>query len=382
MDVWFISPLMVANSPTMRCGKTTLLQIVAQLVSRALATSNITPAALFRAIEKYRPTLILDEAETFLKDNEDLRGLVNAGHTKNTAVVIRTVGESHEAAAFSTWCAKFLALIGRLPGTLMDRAIVIPMRRRLAGEAVERLRLDQLEPRCSPLQRQAVRWIADHADALRLADPDMPKALGDRAADNWRSLVAIADAAGDEWPARARATAVLVSGESDEDDATARLLSDIRDIFRADGDVDVLASSVIVERLVALEDRPWAEWSHGRPLSTAKLARMLAAFGVHPAGTIRIGPKTAKGYRRAAFVDAWDRYLPAEESSEVSHGNRTNVSGLTAAFSKGHTENERDALRSVTTRTDPRPKNGVTHRLHRTGDPRSADDGGDDAGLF
>src|SRR5262249_26591607 len=93
MDAWWISPLLVVNSPTMRCGKTTLLQLVAHLASRSLAASNISSAALFRAIEEYHPTLILDEAETFLKDNEELRGLVNAGHTRKTAVVIRTVGE-------------------------------------------------------------------------------------------------------------------------------------------------------------------------------------------------------------------------------------------------------------------------------------------------
>lgn len=385
MDLWFISPLAVVNSPTMQCGKTTLLQIVAHLVSRALATSNITPAALFRAVEKYRPTLILDEAETFLKDNDELRGLVNAGHTRKTAIVIRTVGESHDPAAFSTWCAKFLALIGRLPGTLMDRAIVIPMRRRLAGERVERLRLDQLERRCLPLQRQAVRWVADQTGALSQTDPDMPPALRDRPADNWRTLVAIADVAGGDWPLRSRAAATLLAPERGEDDASATLLADIREAFKAEGNPEVIASAAIVDRLVALDDRPWAEWSHGRPLSTAKLARMLATYGVHPAGTIRIGSKTAKGYRYAAFDDAWTRYLPVEESFEASHGNAANASGLKQALSKRHSENERDGLQNVTSPMNTERNDVVTDGsdgMSDVNDRRAEYEGGDDACLF
>ncbi len=186
MDAWWISPLAVVNSPTLRCGKSTALQLVAHLASRALPASNISPAALFRAIERYQPTLMLDEAETLLKHNEELRGLVNAGHTRKTAVVIRTVGEQHEPSVFSTWCPKFIALIGRLPATLMDRALVIPMRRKMSSEHVERLRLDRLDARCLPLRRRMVRWVADQASALREADPNVPANLDDRAADNWR----------------------------------------------------------------------------------------------------------------------------------------------------------------------------------------------------
>ena len=129
MDAWWLSPLAVATSPTRRCGKTALLTVISELVHRPLAASNISPAALFRAVEKYQPTLLLDEGETWLKANDELRGIVNAGHTRRTAMVIRTVGDDYEPATFSTWCPKFIALIGELPDTLMDRAIVIEMRR-------------------------------------------------------------------------------------------------------------------------------------------------------------------------------------------------------------------------------------------------------------
>jgi hypothetical protein len=313
MDAWSISPLAVVHSPTMRCGKTTVLQLTAHLASRALAASNISPAALFRAIEKYRPTLLLDEAETFLKENEELRGLVNAGHTRKTAVVIRTVGEQHEAAAFSTWCPKFIALIGRLAPTLMDRSIVIPMRRRMAGESVERLRLDRLEDRCVSLQRQAVRWANDTAAELQAADPHVPPELDDRAADNWRPLLAIAEAAGGAWVTRARTAAVALSRHDDgEQGLSIQLLSDVREVLKKNQPQgDTIASAELVRVLVTLEERPWPTCAKlDKPLTPNGLARLLKPFGIVPTGNLRIGEKVLKGYRLDAFEDVWERYLP------------------------------------------------------------------------
>ena len=131
----------------------------------------------------------------------------------------------------------------------------------------------------------------------------MPESLHDRAADCWRPLLAIADAVGGPWPTLARQAAVALSSIDADADAATLLLRDIKTIFVDDGNPAVLASSTLVERLVGLEDRPWAEWSRGRPLSTAKLARLLVGYGVSPAGSIRVGPKTARAYRRAAFCD-------------------------------------------------------------------------------
>jgi putative DNA primase/helicase len=347
-QAWFTSPFLAVTSPAKRCGKTLLLIVLGALVPRRLFASNVTPAVLFRTIEKYAPTLMIDEADTFIRDNDELRGVLNSGHTRTTAVAIRAVGDDHDPRAFSTWCPKAIALIGKLPGTLDDRSIEIRMGRRTSGERVVRLRQDRIGAECSDARQQAARWTADHLCALQDADPHVPAALHDRAADCWRSLLTLADRAGGSWPAKAREAALALSSESAEEDATTRLLRDIRDIFAAAHDADVLASGVIVERLVGLEDRPWREWSHGRPLTTAKLARLLAGYGVHPAGTVRIGDKTAKGYRRSAFVDAWERYVSVEGSLEASHRNNANVSGRETAFLSRHNEKACDALRSVT----------------------------------
>ena len=184
-----VSPLLSVTSPTKRCGKSTLMSILDGLVPRSLSASNITSAALFRSVEAYHPTLLIDEADTFIKDHDDLRGILNSGHTRPQAFVIRCDGDDHEPRAFSTWCPKVVALIGQLPDTLADRSINISMRRKGPGERTEKLRLDRLD--LEDLQRMAARWVADHGDELRSADPDVPESLGDRAADNWRFLLAI-----------------------------------------------------------------------------------------------------------------------------------------------------------------------------------------------
>lgn len=310
-EAWFASPFLGITSPEKRCGKTLLLIVVGALVPRRMFASNVTPAVLFRAIEKYKPTLLIDEADTFVRDNEELRGVLNSGHTKTTATVIRAVGDDHDPRAFSTWCAKAIALIGKLPGTLDDRAIEIRMRRRMPGEQVERLRQDRIDGECAQGRRQALRWATDHLDNLRHADPQVPAALHDRAADCWRPLLAIADAAGGTWPARAREAALALSGTPDEEAATTRLLRDIKDVFAEADDPEVMPSSTIIEKLIAIEDAPWPEWSKGKPLSPAKLARMLGGYSIYPYGNLRIGTKVVKGYRRAAFLEAWERYVDA-----------------------------------------------------------------------
>ena len=354
MDAWWLSPLAVASSPTRRCGKTALLTVVFELASRPLAASNISPAALFRAVEKYQPTLLLDEGETWLKANEELRGIVNAGHTRRTAMVIRTVGDDHEPAIFSTWCAKFIALIGDLPDTLMDRSLVIEMRRKTAEERVERLRLDQLPAICDPLRRQMARWAVDHATGLAAADPEIPTGLHDRAADNWRPLLALSEAVGGEWPSRARTAAQALAGVDQEDAIGVQLLWDIKEIF---SDEEVLSSKAIIDALVALEDRPWATWSRqDKPMTGHALARLLRKFHIVPAGTVRVGDKTHKGYRRATFEDAWARY----PLIEPSHGNEANEDGAETDFSECHNMIECDALKTAVEPMNTGVCDGVT----------------------
>jgi putative DNA primase/helicase len=129
-DCFDISPVLAITSPTPECGKTTCLTLLGALVPRPCPASNITSAALFRAVEKWHPTLLIDEADTFLKSSDELRGILNSGHQRSSAYVIRTVGDDHEPRQFRTWAPKAVALIGKLPPTLASRAIHIELRRK------------------------------------------------------------------------------------------------------------------------------------------------------------------------------------------------------------------------------------------------------------
>jgi predicted outer membrane repeat protein len=325
IDAAYVSPRLAITSPEKRCGKTTLLTVLGALVARSLATANMTTATIFRVIQAARPTLLIDEADSFLSDAEEMRGVINAGHCRANATVLRTVEtpqspDGYEVRKFAVWGAMALAAIGRLPGTIEDRAIKIAMRRRRPDEAVERLRLDRLAG-LTPLARRAARWVADHAVALAAADPDTPAELHDRAADNWRALLAIADAAGGGWSARARSAAVTLTREGADDGETARtmLLSDIRAAFIAKG-VDRIASEDLVACLASLDDRPWPEYRAGKPITKVQLARLLKPLKIS-SGTIRLDDgKTPKGYYRRAFEDAFVRYLPAERNATTPQG--------------------------------------------------------------
>jgi putative DNA primase/helicase len=310
-DAFDISPFLVLVSPTKRCGKTSLLSLIYWLTPRSELASNISPSAIFRYIEDQRPTLLIDEADTFVRENEQLRGILNSGHTRTAANVVRIVeiNRQHKPRRFSTWAPKAIATIKKLADTLEDRSIVVTMRRKTRDEPVARLRHRDTDE-FSAFRSRALRWAADNLEALKTADPVMPNELNDRAVDNWRPLLAIADCAGGKWPARAPMAALALSGESASgEDIGVQLLRDIHAMFEAG--VPVLLSRQIVENLCADLEKPWAEYSHGRPITQKQMANLLRAFHifsdtVHPPGT------HGRGYKREQFADAARRYLTAE----------------------------------------------------------------------
>jgi Protein of unknown function (DUF3631) len=312
LDAAAMTPLLAITSPTPECGKSTLLGLVGKLALSPLPASNITPAAVFRAIEKWRPTLLIDEADTFLRDNNELRGVLDSGHGRDSAFVVRTVGDDHEPRHFSTWAAKAIALIGDLPATLASRSIHVEMRRLASSETVEPLRFDKAS-HLSPLARMAARWAADNIDALKESDPIMPEGFANRRADNWRALLAIADRVGAQWPERARQAASLLDRPDAGQTTGLMLLADIRSLFDQRGD-DRLSSAEIVEYLGSLDGRPWPEFGRShKPITANQLARLLKPFKVFTS-TIRQGTTTAKGYALADFIEAFSRYLPPEPS--------------------------------------------------------------------
>lgn len=312
-------------SPTKRCGKTRLLELLALLCLRPIAASNLSPSTVFRTIDAEHPTLLIDEADTFARDNDELRGLLNSGHTRATAYAIRNIkiGDDWMPKRFSTWSPVAIAAIGRLPETWIDRSIVVSMKRKLRSQSVERLtrRNAEARERAADLVSKLARFANDNLEALRTANPDPPALDSDRSVDNWEHLLAIADLAGGYWSVRARAAAVALSSQSNDTDDSfgVALLFDIRAIFD-ETRAERLASKAICESLAALEGRPWAEYGRARKaISQNQLARLLHSFGIAPATKRFETHLTAKGYERSDFTDTFIRYLRPDPSDLNRH---------------------------------------------------------------
>lgn len=306
------TPRLHVTSPEKRCGKTTLRDLIALLVPRAMPAENLTGPVLFRVIEKYQPTLLVDEADAWLRDNEEMRGLLNSGH-KQGGAAYRCVGDDHEVRGFKVFGPVALCGIGALPGTLQDRSIPIRLIRAKEGEIEKRF--DSLHVEIETrLCRKLARWCQDNRDRIATCAPVMPAGCFNRAADNWRPLFAIAQIIGGDWPALAADAFAKLSGDdADIKGQSETLLEDIQAIF-AERKCDRLFSKELIAALTAISDRPWGEANHGKPITENWLARHLRRFSVQ-SGSIRRGDDTGKGYYREAFCEAFARYTPEDGAS-------------------------------------------------------------------
>lgn len=339
------SPILAVTAPEKRCGKTTLLDWLSRLVARALPASNITAAAMYRAVEKWKPTLLIDEADTFLAQSDELRGIINSGHTRRAAFVIRNVGDEHEPYRFSTWGAKAIAMIGTLKDTIADRSIHIAMCRKLPHERIESMR--DAGDHFTSLARQVVRWSQDHVGDIKAARPAMPGGLHDREIDNWHTLIAIADTAGGDWPARARQAAAALSGHHDDGSVNTELLADIRKVFE-DRQVDRITTAELIEALVQDDESPWPTYNRGKLISARQIGKRLRGFGVTVNQAIRIGTTVAKGYRLEQFSNAFKCYLPASVT-RLQPSNGAALSDFASVTSDP----------DVTDEKEPKPSNGA-----------------------
>jgi hypothetical protein len=277
-DQFMITPRLALLSPVPGCGKSTLMDLLERLTYQAIKFDDATSAGLYHWIDTQRSTILFDELDNQnLTSNGSMKSVLNSGHKKGGWKL--TAGKR-----FSTFAPAAFGAIGVLPLPLMQRSIVINMERAPRSANLKRFDLtnvDQMQD-FSTIYRAVLQW--SRQCELHL-DPDMPKVLHNRRADNWRVLIAIADACnhGD----KARDAAIAMSREHLDEDPVVGLLGDVRKIFDV-RKVDRLTSADIVLDLHGLEEAMWSEWrgTPRRPATAPIVARRAieaaAAISHHP----------------------------------------------------------------------------------------------------
>jgi len=331
MDAWESTPRLALLSPEPASGKTRALEVSELLVPNPVEAINVSPAYLFRKVGSGDvATILFDEIDTVFgpkaKENEDIRGLLNAGHRRG-AVAGRCVAKAKtvETEEIPAYAAVALAGLGWLPDTLMSRSIVVRMRRRKPGERIEPFRRRVHAPIGETIRRRLAAWAATVLNQATAARPNMPKGVEDRDADMWESLLAIADIAGEHWPKRARDAAVaLVAATADHEPSLGiRLLSDLQNVF---GNAEQMTTATILEALHGIKEAPWSDLK-GKPLNDRGLAVRLRQYGVRSKDLNVGGDARRKGYTREDLHDAWETYLtpppPPPDKSATSATNAT-----------------------------------------------------------
>jgi hypothetical protein len=312
METWESTPRLFFESPEPWSGKSRALEVTELVVPRPIHAVNTTSAYLFRKVsdEDGLPTILYDEIDTIFgpraREHEDVRGMLNAGHRKG-AVAGRCVvrGKVVDVEELPAYCAVAFAGLNDLPDTLQSRCIVIRMRRRSPSEVIEPFRHRVHRAAGNAIRDGLAAWAASIPAG---SWPEMPDGIEDRNADVWEALLAMADAAGGDWPDRARraALALVADSQAAPPSLGIRLLADLRVVF---AEHEHLSTEAIIAALVAMDEAPWADL-RGKPIEARSLARRLARYGVKP-HTVRVGDRTPKGYSRDDLFDPWSRYLPA-----------------------------------------------------------------------
>ena len=307
--VFHITPRLNFLSPEPGCGKSTALEVIGTMVPRPLSADSFTPGVMIRVVDVRPPTLVLDELDAYLRANNELRGLLNAGH-KRGGCAYRSEGGGNKVRAFKAFAPAALAGLGTLPATLRDRSILIHLVKAKEGEILE-----PFDPQHAALEqelgRKLARWAKDNFAAIQACKPALPPGIFNRVADNWRPLFAVAQVVGGDWPQRALDAFTSLNANPPVQDRGLVVLGDIQRIF-AQSAAPRLFSAELVDSLCALPDRQYSHPASLKPqgvkMTEATLARCLGRFGVR-SRNLRIGDAQARGYEFADLAEPFARFL-------------------------------------------------------------------------
>jgi len=307
------SPMLAATSAEPDSGKSTLVAALGRLCPRLSLNIEISGPSLYRLVDAFKPTLVLDEADDLFHRRTDLKHIVNASWTRGAKIPRQAkVNGIWQTVFFDPFGPTAISLLGRnLPPQTRTRCLELRMLPKRQDEAIEAFNsVDDTE--FALLRRKLARFAADNAAILKEAKPFIPSCLNNRAAANWKLLLAVAELAGGDWPERAREAAEHLSRSGRKLSAGVRLLASFKAV--ADRGITEVTSENMAKELNADPAGFWAGYNRGGPITQRQIADLLDPYDIHP---VSLHPTKRKdfsrqGYKLSQFPDAFARYLPPD----------------------------------------------------------------------
>jgi hypothetical protein len=303
------APKLLYTFPVRNAGKTTALHVVRWMAQRSYVAVEATGAVLYRIIDRLKPTLFLDEADSLFQRRNALAHIINESWTNSGSKIPRAKASGKGYDEYDVYGTQAISMRGlKVPDTTLSRCIICLIWPKLESEPVEEFYYKD-DDDFKVFRRKARRWAIDHAVALRAATPEFPPGFNNRIRMNYKMLLAIADLASGEWPKRARNAALELETGRDEPSEEIRLFAALRDVW---GKAQKRASKDLCAALVAHPSGEWADFRGKGPISPHQLAALLRPFGIrlehnlHLAGSAK---DNQGGYLRSQFENAWARLL-------------------------------------------------------------------------
>ena len=359
---WFVAAayfalILAILSPTKRSGKTLLLDLLRWICRKAELTSGvgITSAVIFRLNEQCQPTFLIDEAEKLggKNANQEIISLLNQGYRRGSTVPrCREKGGEYIIERFNAFGFRAVAAIGGLWDTLLDRAVIIQMKRKPRTQKTRHFNGREVEIEGKALSRKINRFAQDNMEAFGEFQRNAPRPdwLNDRACDNWSSLFTVAELAGGTWPQKALDAAKALSIAAADGDRTEQLIQDIRQVFTDEQWPEVIKSGDLIQALNGIESSPWGDYNKGNGMTTHKVAAMFKPFEIRPHQERDSRGEKIRGYWLKDLQETFRRYPPPSELGQLG---QPNDDGGSSHFQSGTKDEICPTSESPETRSSP-----------------------------
>jgi hypothetical protein len=328
-----VCPRLAIKAAAFRCGKTTLLEVVENMVPRPEAHGGALSEATFRhLVDEHHVCVLIDEADSlFRRHSKDghLLAMLKSGHRRSTAHTMHMEpspdGRGWQLHRASTWAPLAYTQVGRLlDGAMEDRALSAHLPRARRGEVADHL-VNGASPELRLIRQKFARWAADQTTMPDIEQPDF---LYNRDGDNWMPLLRLAHLIGGAWPDRILSAARLALGRNEPEIGitVVGILHDIREAF---GERAEIATTELIEKMRGLPEQS-SEWDFangGRPITATFLAKWLRTVDIESL-RLTTGKQDRRGYTREQFTEVWDRYLqPTGDTHTAAPGTASGASG-------------------------------------------------------